>query len=90
MGNKGYRNFKASPHRSVKKKKINVRSLVNKIDQFRLHFENSGIDIITLSETWLHRDICSNILQLDGYQLFRWDRTVLNVGQDTAKRGGVV
>ena len=68
---------------------LNVRSLVNKIDQFRLHFENSNLDIITLSETWLTKDIGDNILELNKYQLFRWDRSYPNSEKgNQVKRGG--
>ena len=67
---------------------INVRSVLNKIDQFRLHFENSGIDIIAVSETWLTKDIGSNILQMKYYQLFRWDREWTQDNGTRAKKGG--
>ena len=64
-----------------------MRSITNKIDQFRLHFEQSNIDFITVSETWLSKEISRNILQLEGYQLFRSDR--LQIGDNNlAKRGG--
>ena len=68
---------------------LNVRSLTNKIDQFRMHFENSELDVITLSETWLTQDIGDNILELRNYQLFRWDRSYGNLGNgEHIKKGG--
>ena len=69
---------------------LNVRSILNKIDQFRLHFETTGIDVITISETWLSKDISSNFLQLKGYQLIRLDRnpTQNDNGHNPIKRGG--
>ena len=67
---------------------VNVCSLINKIDQFRLHFENSGIDIITVSETWLDKNIGSNILQMKNYQLSRCDRATMLEGREVTKKGG--
>ena len=67
---------------------INARSLINKIDQFRCHFENSDLDVVTVSETWLHSGICSSIIEMEGYQLFRWDRAFYDVHNSTTKRGG--
>ena len=52
---------------------INAQSLNNKMDEFRLLFEDSNIDIICISETWLFTDISSSIYNLNGYQLFRAD-----------------
>ena len=65
---------------------LNTRSIVNKIDQFRLHFENSGMDVITVSETWLNKDISSNILEMRNYQIFRWDRYYGEI--EKSKKGG--
>ena len=67
---------------------LNICSIVNKVDQFRMHFENSGIDVITVSKTWLSKDITSDILQMNGFQLYSWDRLVLNHKGSTTKKGG--
>ena len=64
---------------------LNIRSLTSKLDQFKLLLENKNIDIFSLSETWLHTGISSNILSIPGYAFVRYDReTVENV----VKRGG--
>ena len=67
---------------------INIRSLVPKIDLFRLHFETSGVEVITVSETWLSKEINSTILELEGYQLYRRDRGYTSEGDLNIKRGG--
>ena len=67
---------------------LNARSILNKIDQFRLHFEKSGIDVITVSETWLTKGISSSILQMHNYKLFRWDRSFFNDTDTNVKKGG--
>ena len=67
---------------------LNVRSVLNKIDQFRMHFDESSIDVLSLSETWLSKDICSNILQLSNYQLYRSDRAYTEDQNSLVKKGG--
>lgn len=53
---------------------INAQSLRNKVDEFRLIFENSQIDVICVSVTWLNRNIPDSIVNLSGYKLHRADR----------------
>ena len=57
----------------------NVRSLVNKIDELRLQcrylneFRESCI--IGITETWLEESISDSFVEIDGFQLIRWDRS---------------
>ena len=67
---------------------LNIRSILNKIDQFRLHFESSDLDVITISETWLTKEISSSILQMHNYQIFRWDRAYCTGDNGLIKKGG--
>jgi len=53
---------------------INAQSLLKKIDEFRLIFVNSDIDIICVSETWFKKTLPSSLVALKGYKLFRHDR----------------
>lgn len=53
---------------------INAQSLKNKLDEFRLIFENSNIDIICVSETWLKPETPDSLISLKGYKVFRADR----------------
>lgn len=53
---------------------INVRSLLSKIDALRIDIEGSNIDILCISESWLHKYISDNLVSIDGYQLYRNDR----------------
>lgn len=53
---------------------INAQSLNNKIHELRLTFENSGVDIICISETWLNESTLDGIIMLNGYNLYRGDR----------------
>ena len=60
----------------------NIRSLLKKIDELRLVVLklNSGILLITLSETWLHKDITDAKLEIPGSTLYRRERTTKGGG----------
>lgn len=54
----------------------NIQSLGDKMDQLRLLLQehHSGIQIITLSETWIKADMIDSEYEIPGYRLFRKDR----------------
>lgn len=54
---------------------INVRSLLPKIDSIRNDFKGSNIDVLCITESWLHWEIPDNLVSIAGYQLYRNDRT---------------
>ena len=66
---------------------INIRSLSKKIDQIRSILQCSTIDILTLSETWLHTKVDSQVIEIQGYTNYRLDREIYNKNH-TKKRGG--
>lgn len=53
---------------------INAQSLNNKIDEFRLTFEDSGVDIICVSETWFNANTPNSLISLHGFNVHRADR----------------
>ncbi|XP_075151130.1 uncharacterized protein LOC142225241 [Haematobia irritans] len=66
---------------------INAQSIApgnnsSKIDEIRLIFSSGVFDIIGVSESWLKIDILDAAVRIDGYRIFRMDRT--------AGRGGGV
>ena len=68
----------------------NVRSMLgrNKFDMIKHQIEASGVDIFTLSETWLSSAIPDKTLELPGYNLCRLDRTwKSDVVQNGPKKG---
>ena len=67
---------------------LNVRSIVKKIDQLRVLLHDSSVDIITFSETWLKPHIHSDILKLEGYDLYRDDRTYTGRSKEKGKKRG--
>lgn len=54
---------------------FNAQSLGRKVDEFRHIFVNSEVDVICVSETWFRSDVCDSVYALDGYRLYRKDRT---------------
>ena len=66
------RGFKTAP--------LNVRSILNKMDDVRFLLRNKHFDIFTVSKTWLNSSIKDSEVSIPGYTLVRHDRT--------GKRGG--
>lgn len=62
--------------RGLKILHLNVRSLNGKLNELRsiLSTLNSGIHLLTLSETWLSSDILDSEIDIVGYTLHRRDR----------------
>ena len=85
MDEKIYNFYQLNAAKGFKLVHLNIRSLPKKMDQLRVILEGSNIDIFTLSETWLHAKIDSQLLQVKGYNLFRQDRLVHNTNKT---RGG--
>lgn len=68
---------------------LNIRSIRTKIDEIELVLRNSGLDILTISESWLHAQLDSSIFTIDGYKLLRQDRNYNDVDYvSVRKRGG--
>ena len=53
---------------------LNIRSLEESIDQFRIHASNNQYGIICIYETWLYDKISDHEVGIDGYDLVRKDR----------------
>ena len=66
--------------RGLKIAHLNVRSILNKMDDVRSLAHNKRFDIFTFSETWLNPSIKDFEVHIPGYTLVRQDRT--------GKRGG--
>ena len=66
---------------------LNIRSLLKKIDQLRAILEGSQIDIIAISETWLNSKIDPQMVNIQGYKMYRLDREVKK-HKLVRKRGG--
>lgn len=52
----------------------NVRSLSNKITEFRDYLDACDYDVVCVTETWLHGDIPDTAVNITGYNIVRRDR----------------
>ena len=53
---------------------LNAQSLVKKVDELKYLFEESGIEIICISETWFDQNMPDSVFCLNNYVLYRADR----------------
>ena len=61
---------------------LNARSLLPKVDELTGLIYTKPVDIVAVTESWLHNAIENRLLQLNDYNLFRKDRI-------TGRGGGV-
>ena len=54
---------------------FNVRSLLPKIEEVRNVFLNMYVHVICINETWLDSSVSDNEINIDGFTVFRKDRT---------------
>ena len=74
-------NQKLDPHKAkILLGHINARSLPNTIDEIRYILFRTSFDIFGVSETWLIPGTPKDRVNIDGFKVFRQDRT--------HKRGG--
>ena len=52
---------------------LNIRSLVENIDQFRVYASNNQYGIMCINKTWLYDKISDHEVGIDGYDLVRKD-----------------
>ena len=59
---------------------LNIRSVIYKIDQIRMMISQAKIDVLCLTESWLNPNITDSELSIEGYKIFRKDRTLKKGG----------
>ena len=70
---------------------LNVRSMFggHRFDMLKQQIGSSGVGIFTLSETWLNETVPNELLEIDGYDCVRADRTWgVQEGNQLPKKGG--
>lgn len=55
---------------------LNLRSLRKKISELAIILDSYSLDILTLSETWLDTTVEDTLLAIQGYNLYRQDRSL--------------
>ena len=68
---------------------LNIRSLTHKINQIKLDVPSSGIDILTISKTWLNDNIENKLTSIPNYNLIRYDRQTVCLDGSTKSGGGL-
>ena len=68
---------------------LNVRSLVSKIEQLRMDLPSSGIDILSISKSWLRSDIEEKLTTIPNYNIIRFDRRTKRANGHTKTGGGL-
>ena len=66
---------------------LNVCSVLKKIDKIRSLLARSDLDVLGINESWLHSNIDSNELDIDGYTAHRFDR---DLGSGKRMGGGLL
>ena len=59
---------------------FNARSIINKLDLLKATICDLNPDLVGITESWATGNILDAELSLDGYQMFRWDRSTGNRG----------
>lgn len=66
---------------------VNIRNLLANLEEVKTDFLDGSLDIIALSETWLHAQCSSNLLQVANCNLIRSDGSI-KASNGKIKRGG--
>ena len=76
MGSDFFTSLNSIPNeRGFKMAFLNIVSLPKKIDEIRYSMSNKHIGLIGFSETRLDSNISDNVIDLDGYDIVRKDRS---------------
>ena len=61
---------------------LNIRSLFPKLEMIKEHLLASNIDILLLSETWLKEVFPTELIEIEGYKITRFDRSIMTAGNN--------
>lgn len=68
---------------------LNIRSLLLNLDEVKTTLLDGTFDIVALTETWLHSQCCNDLLEVDGFNLYRQDRKTVTTGGCVKRGGGI-
>ncbi len=54
---------------------INARSLLAKVDELQALLHSKPVDIIAITESWLHDDISYDLIAVNGFTIYKNDRS---------------
>jgi hypothetical protein len=55
---------------------VNCNHLLQQVDEMRIRFEGSGVNVIRVNETSLTQSVSSKTVEIVGYRFLRNDRSV--------------
>jgi len=61
------------PVNTIRIEHINAQSLLGHFDEIKLLIKERNIDILCISETWLHQEISSNFISIPNFHVYRCD-----------------
>ena len=76
-------------HNTLTFSHLNCQSICNKFDSLKIELANLNLDIITLSETWLHDNLPDSMYHLTGYNVERNDRSWKTQAEQVKRGGGI-
>lgn len=76
--------------KGVKILSLNIRSLLAKINLLRTDLYGINFDALAICETWLKPLVDDNLISIEDYQIFRSDRSTLNMNGDIKAGGGLL
>ena len=69
---------------------LNLQSINNKFDLLKIPIEQMKFHVFTFSESWLNERVPDSIIQVDGYNLVRFDSQWKGDNDEHIKKGGGV
>ena len=67
---------------------LNVQSARNKLDILKYHIKHLNFDLTALTETWFTKDMPDQLVNINGYDTLRLDRSWPSPGSNNIKKGG--
>ena len=68
----------------------NLRSLINKFDNFKATIVDTNFKVFCITESWLKQNLDSSYVAIEGYNIFRSDRRTLNEHGFNKRGGGII
>ena len=67
----------------------NLRSIVNKLDNFKATIHNTHYKLFCITESWLKSNLDDTFLSVNNFGFYRHDRKILNKNGYVKRGGGI-
>lgn len=68
---------------------LNIRSVLNHLEELENELLDGCFDVVILGETWLHASVGNNLIEFESYKLVRSDRQITTTSGCTKRGGGL-